>query len=159
MTREATSVEGDSSRDENQSAGRQLHAVGPDERQDALLTLREAATAYSVSVATLRRLISAELVSAERVSGVRGREWRVTPSTLERAGYVRRTVDLTKDQSEVRRLAEALRTEQARATHLDSELGYALLTIGRLRGRLREAGIDHDDLFGVGLVGQSRDLQ
>ncbi len=143
--------------DSRQVAGRQLHAVGPSKGHDVLLTLAEAATAFSVSVATLRRLISADLLPAQRITGNRGSEWRVTTSALERAGYARRTIDLTEDQSEVRRLSEALRTERARAAHLDSELGYALLTIGRLRGRLREAGIDPDDLFGAELQDSCND--
>ncbi len=133
--------------DDSHVAGPQLHAVGRDEGQESLLTLVEAATVFSVSVATLRRLISADLPSAQRVNGVRGREWRVTNSALEQAGYTRRTIDLTEDQPEVRRLSEALKVEQARVAHLDSELGNALLTIGRLRGRLREAGIDPDGMF------------
>jgi hypothetical protein len=52
---------------------------------------------------------------------------------------------------ELAMLREALIVEQARSSRLDGELGYALLTIGRLRGRLREAGINPDGLFGADL--------
>ncbi len=52
---------------------------------------------------------------------------------------------------DVRRLTDALQAERARSARLDGELGYALLTVGRLRGRLRDAGIDPDELFGADL--------
>lgn len=115
------------------------------------LTLPEAASLFTVPVATLRRLISAARLPARRVSRICGRDWPVPTSALEQAMYARRTIDFTEDQSEVRRLADALRAERARAAHLDGELGYALLAIGRLSGRLREAGIDPDDMFGAEL--------
>lgn len=118
------------------------------------LTIAEAAGQFEVSEATLRRLISAGQLGAWRVSGVRGREWRMSPDALVEAGYHRRETDLTETvaaASELRRLAEALAAERARSARLYSELGYALLTVGRLRGGLRDAGIDPDQLFGADL--------
>ena len=50
----------------------------------------------------------------------------------------------------VRRIRRVI-AERARSTDLDKQLGYALLTVGRLRGRLREAGINPDQLFGADL--------
>ena len=122
---------------------------------EADLTLSEAAQLYDVSLRTLRQLVALGEVQAHKVSGVRGKEWRVSPSILEAAGYGPRVVDLTRtedpSQSEVRRLTQALAAERARNSELDGRLGYALLTVGRLRGRLRDAGIDPDGLFGADL--------
>ncbi len=118
------------------------------------LSIAEVAGLFEVSSATLRRLIGAGQLQAWRVGGVRGSEWRVSPDALVEAGYTRREIDVTETgavPSEVRRLAEALVAERARSARLDSELGYALLTVGRLRGRLRDAGIDGDQLFGADL--------
>ncbi len=117
------------------------------------LTLSEAASVFAVSEATLRRLVTAGVLPAYRVTGMRGREWRVSATALQEAGYSRRVLDVTDNgqPAEVRHLADSLRTERARVADLDRQLGYALLTIGRLRGRLREAGIDPDELFGADL--------
>lgn len=74
--------------------------------------------------------------------------WRVAPASLEAVGLQPRVVDLTDDenlQAQVKRLTSALRHERARAADLDSRLGFALLTVGRLRGRLRGVGVDPDD--------------
>lgn len=123
-----------------------VDGVEPAYAQDDELTLAEAARLFEVSVGTLRRLIGADALPAHRVSGVRGREWRVSTSTLEQSGYARRTtIDLTDEGSELRRLSEALRFERNKVAQLDNELGYALLTIGRLRAKLQAAGIDPDD--------------
>jgi excisionase family DNA binding protein len=122
--------------------------VGPD------LTITDAAALYAVSAATLRRLVTVGDLPAWKVKGVRGREWRLSTEALEQAGFTRRTANATEDErepSEVRRLAEVLAAERARSARLDSQLGYALLTVGRLRGRLRDAGIDPDELFGADL--------
>ncbi len=128
--------------------------VGPD------LTFTDAAALYAVSAATLRRLVTAGHLPAWKVKGVRGREWRLSTEALEQAGFTRRTANSTEDEpepSEVRRLAEALAAERARSARLDSQLGYALLTVGRLRGRLRDAGINPDELFGADLPCDSGD--
>lgn len=124
------------------------------------LSPAEAVAAFSVSEATLRRLLAAGELGARKVSGVRGREWRIPVSALERAGYRRRPLATEEDvvpRSELRRLQTALVSEHARASRLDSELGYALLTIGRLRGRLHEAGVEPDELFGADLAGPNKD--
>ncbi len=117
------------------------------------LTLGEAAELFNVSLGTLRRLVAAGGITAYKVSGVRGREWRVSTASLRDAGYGPRVIEVadTDSSSEVRRLSEALKVERARNSDLDRRLGYALLTVGRLRGRLRDAGIDPDGLFGVDL--------
>ncbi len=115
------------------------------------LSLQDAARLYDVTLGALRRRVTLGEVAAYKDQGVRGGEWRVTASALTQAGYKLRATQGTKDkgaQVEVRRLTEALVAERARSTRLDGELGYALLTIGRLRGRLQEAGIDPDELFG-----------
>ncbi len=121
------------------------------------LSLAEAAALFDVSLVALRRRVTLGEIAAYKVSGVRGREWRIiSASALKQAGYAPRTSELTEGevedpQPDVRRLTEALLAERTRSTRLDSELGYALLTIGRLRGRLREAGIDPNQLFGAEL--------
>jgi len=127
---------------------------------DQDLTLVEAAELYEVSLRTLRQRIAVGSITARKVRGVRGPEWRVTGSALKDAGYAPRTIDLTGVEtasSEVRRLTDALATERARNSDLDQRLGYALLTVGRLRGRLREADIDPDELFGGDLQGRPDD--
>ncbi len=143
--------------DRNQDGGADLPRCAPvrDRGDDGHgLTLAEAARTFAVSSATLRRLISAAELGAWQVRGQRGPEWRVSEAALEAAGFRPRNNDQpqpTSEQAEVRRLTQALTGERARSARLDSELGYALLTIGRLRGRLRDAGIDPDQLFGVDL--------
>ncbi len=127
----------------------------PDRDSDANeLTLTEAASLYTVSCATLRRLVTAGLLAAYKVNGVRGQEWRVSASAIEQAGYARRTIDPSEVEGpgrELQRLTAALVAERARNSRLDGQLGFALLTIGRLRGRLQEAGIDPNELFGAEL--------
>ncbi len=124
------------------------------------LSPAEAVAAFDLSEATLRRLLAAGTLAARKVKGVRGREWRIPASALEAAGYTRRStvteVELV-PQAEVRRLQEALAAQRARASQLDNQIGYALLTIGRLRGRLHEAGIEPDELFGAELAGPGKD--
>ncbi len=115
------------------------------------LSLQDAATLYDVTLRALRRRVTLGEVAAYKGRGVRGREWRVAASALTQAGYRLRATPGEKDEGAqvgVRRLTEALVAERARSARLDGELGYALLTIGRLRGRLQEAGIDPDELFG-----------
>ncbi len=117
------------------------------------LSLPDAAVLFDVSLRALRRRVTLGEVAAYKANGIRGREWRVSVAALERAGYALRD-ELTEAegaQVEVRRLTEALVAERARRARLDSEFGYALLTIGRLRGRLQEAGIDPNELFGAEL--------
>ncbi len=151
-------------REHRPSGGREATTVTPqqgsptprpaDADSPSSLSIAEAAGLFEVSSATLRRLISAGQLQAWQVGGVRGREWRVSPDALVEAGYSRRGIDLTETgavPTEVRRLMEALAAERVRSARLDSELGYALLTVGRLRGRLRDAGIDPDELFGADL--------
>lgn len=118
------------------------------------LSLQQAAALYDVTPRALRRRVTLGEVAAHKAQGLRGREWRVSAAALQQAGYVPRTVDLAESedtQSTVRRLTEALVAERSRSARLDGELGYALLTIGRLRRRLQDAGIDPDQLFGAEL--------
>ena len=112
---------------------------------------------YRISQATLRRLLATGDLAARKVDGARGRGWRILVAALER-GYVRRsptTYEEPDPQAEVRRLRKALAMERAQASQRDGQLGYALLTIGRLRGRLRAAGINPDELFGADLAAAS----
>ena len=113
---------------------------------------------YRISQATLRRLLATGDLAARKVDGARGRGWRILVAALERAGYVRRPLTTHEEpdpQAEVRRLRKALAMERAQASQRDGQLGYALLTIGRLRGRLCAAGINPDELFGADLAAAS----
>ena len=131
---------------EQAGAGRTGESVASEEMSPA-----EAVLAFNVSESSLRRLLAADSLPARKVNGRRGREWRIPVSALEEAGYQRRadTGAQGGPQLELRRLQQVIATERARASQLDSQLGYALLTIGRLRGRLRDAGINPDELFGA----------
>ena len=52
------------------------------------LTVAEAASAYGLSVSTIRRLLSAGKVEgAAKVPGPKGTEYRIPPSGLEKLGY------------------------------------------------------------------------
>ncbi len=131
-----------------------VEAAGSEAGGAAYLSLQEAAALFDVSLRALRRRVTLGEVAAHKANGVRGREWRVSIAALEQAGYALRTSEPTEvegAQLEVRRLTDALVAERARSARLDSELGYALLTIGRLRGRLKEAGIDPNESFGAEL--------
>ncbi len=123
------------------------------------LSPAEAVAAFNLSQATLRRLLAAGSLPARKVNGVRGREWRIPASALEDAGYPRRAASVPElvPYSELRRLQQIITAERARASHLDSQLGYALLTISRLRGRLQDAGIDPDELFGPDLSADGKE--
>ncbi len=123
------------------------------------LSLQEAAELYDVSLGALRRRVTLGEIAAYKAHGVRGREWRVSALVLHQAGYALRTGQPTEAEgaySDVRRLTEALVAERARSARLDGELGYALLTIGRLRGRLQEAGVNCE-LFGADVVAAADD--
>jgi hypothetical protein len=128
------------------------------------LTLTEAAARYDISLPHLRRKISYGEVEARKVRVVGGRpEWRVTPAAMEAAGHhVRRVIDLDAKppapdplRREVEKLRQELARERAQSADLNSRLGYALLTAGWLRGRLREAGINPGEVFGGNLDGSS----
>lgn len=151
---------GHTEREAPQMPQQRLSATAHDGLPDQDLTLVEAAGLYEVSLRTLRQRVTVGSITARKVTGVRGPEWRVTGSALKDAGYTPRIIDLTGTEtssSEVRRLTDALAAERARSSDLDQRLGYALLTVGRLRGRLREAGIDPDGLFGGDLQGLPAD--
>ena len=124
----------------------------------------EALAVHRISHATLRRLLATGDLAARKVDGAsgrgrgRGRGWRILVAALERAGYVRRPLTTHEEpdpQAEVRRLRKALAMERAQASQRDGQLGYALLTIGRLRGRLFAAGINPDELVGADLAAAS----
>ena len=52
------------------------------------LTVAEAASAYGLSISTLRRLLSARKVEgAAKVPGPKGTEYRIPPTGLEKLGY------------------------------------------------------------------------
>jgi len=52
------------------------------------LTVTEAASAYGLSVITVRRLLtSGKLAGAAKVSGPKGSAWRIPPEALEKLGY------------------------------------------------------------------------
>lgn len=52
------------------------------------LTVTEAASAYGLSVITVRRLVtSGKLAGAAKVSGPKGSAWRIPPEALENLGY------------------------------------------------------------------------
>ncbi len=54
-------------------------------------------------------------------------------------------------QQQVDRLTQALAAQRARADDLNRRLGYALLTAGRLRGQLRQNGLEPDVRFAAEL--------
>lgn len=55
------------------------------------LTVAEAATAYGLSVSTVRRLLKQNKVAgAAKITGVKGVEYRIPPEALEALGYVRK---------------------------------------------------------------------
>ncbi len=64
-------------------------APRPDD--DREMSLDDAAAQYRVSKRTLLRALSFGELDAHKARGIRGQEWRVTPSALTRAGYVLRT--------------------------------------------------------------------
>ena len=119
------------------------------------LTVAEAARLFDVSLKNLRRRISLGEIPGYQQRGVRGPVWMVSVEAMERAGYARRVVDLTAGESaeaQVVWLRRELEAERARSAELNRRLGYALLTTGRLRGRLLEEGIDpHTIGFGSDL--------
>ena len=69
---------------ETSAPARPLEASGDVEG----LSITEAASAYGVSVSTLRRRITAgDIVGASLVPGPKGQEYRVPPASLEALGY------------------------------------------------------------------------
>jgi excisionase family DNA binding protein len=55
------------------------------------LTVAEAATAYGLSVSTVRRLLNKNRISgAAKITGVKGVEYRIPPEALEALGYSRK---------------------------------------------------------------------
>ncbi len=108
------------------------------------LSLGEAADFYQVSKRALLRALTLGEIEGFKVRGIRGSEWRVTPGAMAQAGYSLRDDDRRQTDRETRRLQEQLAAERARSAALDSQLGHALLTAGRLRGQLLDAGIEPD---------------
>ncbi len=138
-----------SSEFDDQGADSTLSSAPRPDDDDRELSLDDAAAQYCVSKRTLLRALSFGELDAHKARGIRGQEWRVTPSALTQAGYVPRTPS---DKSEVgcadcRRLREQLAVERARNSDLDNLLGHTLLTAGRLRGQLLAAGIEPDPRF------------
>ncbi len=136
---------------DNGSSAGGASATPPPDNDDCEMSLDEAAASYRVSKRTLLRALSFGELEAHKARGIRGQEWRVTPTALTRAGYVRREPT---DVDEVgcancRRLREQLTAERTRNSELDNRLGPALLTAGRLRGQLHAAGIEPDPLFSL----------
>ncbi len=120
---------------------------GDDDRE---LSLEEAAAHYQVSKRTLLRALSFGELDAHKARGIRGQEWRVTPTALTRAGYVPREQPTDVDEvrcAGCRRLREQLAVQRRRNSDLANRLGHALLTAGRLRAQLLAAGIQPDSRF------------
>lgn len=98
-------------------------------REPQTLTLREAATRYEVSVATLKRQLSyGELRGAKETQG-RARAWRVRPEDLDAAGYQRRPASRADSDTEhddlrrlVARLQEQVGTLREEVSNLTDEL-------------------------------------
>ncbi len=122
----------------------------PDPTDD--LSLTEAAALYAVSARTLAQHIRCGQLPAHKTAGATGREWRVTRTDMDAAGYVRRpapapaedaaatedplVAQLRRELTSARRSAAA---ERRRADDLDRRLGHAMLEAGRLRAALAAA--------------------
>ncbi len=130
------------------AAGGSGPGVGSKAPERDALSLAEAADCYQASKRTLLRALTFGELDGFKVRGIRGSEWRVTPAAMARAGYSLRARDRDDDRQETdpetRRLREQLAVERARSAALDSRLGHALMTVGRLRAQLLEAGIEPD---------------
>jgi len=124
------------------------HDLTPPDAVDDL-SLTEAAALYAVSARTLAQHIRCGQLPAHKTAGAAGREWRVTRTDMNAAGYARRPdptpTDVPDDPvvTQLRReLTSARRTaagERRRADDLDRRLGHALLEAGRLRAALAAA--------------------
>ena len=119
------------------------------------LTLREAAELYDVTVKTLALHLRCGSLSGQKSRGAGGRQWRVTASALDAAGFRRRSERPSSGapsgdggaEREVLRLRQELAVakhaaaaDRRRADDLDRRLGHAQLECGRLRTALTAAG-------------------
>ena len=118
---------------------------------DLLLSLREAAQRYEVSLATLRVRARRGELAQVKVRGPWGPEWRVTSESIELLGYrPRGAVPQESGQGDhattVARLEHDLRAarrsaalERRHAEEADRRLGEVMMECGRLKGLLAEA--------------------
>jgi hypothetical protein len=122
-----------------------------DESQaDGLLSLREAAQQYEVSLATLRVRARRGELAPVKVPGPWGPEWRVTRESVEQLGYRRRSeaqsrhhedpaVLVLRLQGELRAARRAAAVERRRAEDTDRRLGEVMMECGRLKALLAAA--------------------
>lgn len=118
-----------------------------DQAPDGDLSLRDAARLYDVSARALAQQMRFGVLAGYKTRGAAGREWRVSRTIMEDAGYRRRcTTGLTTQADELSRLRDDLAaaqrlaaSERRRADDLDRRLGHALLESGRLRSALAAA--------------------
>ncbi len=116
------------------------------------LSLTDAAALYAVSARTLAQHIRCGTLPAHKTPGATGRQWRVTRTDLDAAGYTLRPTP-TPDEAttaaadplvtQLRRQLHATQREAAaerrRADDLDRRLGHAMLEAGHLRAALSRA--------------------
>ena len=107
---------------------------------DELLSVEQAASAYDVSMLTLRRRAQyGEIEGAVKLRGRRGAEWRFPASALEALGYERRQEsahDFGELLRTLRKLGDTLAEAQQENARLNQELGGALAEAARLRGQM-----------------------
>jgi hypothetical protein len=117
----------------------------------SLLSLREAAQLYEVSLATLRVRARRGELAQVKVRGPWGPEWRVTADSVELLGYRPRNTEaqgappeahattvarLERDVRAARRSAEL---ERRRSEEADRRLGEVMMECGRLKALLAAA--------------------
>jgi excisionase family DNA binding protein len=104
--------------------------VRPREPSEAVpgLTITEAASAFGVSVSTIRRRIAqGDIPGAVKVPGPKGSEYRIPPASLEALGYVYAatreavTVEASRAGLEVENLRRELSEAKATADRLRAE--------------------------------------
>lgn len=126
--------------------------ASPSDGETCDLSLQEAADLYEVALATLARKVRLGQVSAYKIRGPWGREWRVSRHAMEAAGYRRRppAAESTDPrvaalEQQVAHLRRVVAAERYRADRADRELGSVMLECGRLRSALARAqGVEPD---------------
>ncbi len=119
------------------------------------LTITEAASAYGISVSTLRRRLKAgEIVGAAMVTGPKGQEYRVPASSLEALGYTalenragvtvkaaKVTLEAEQLLSEVKELRARDELRQTQLAMVEQERDLLRASVEDLRGALASVQI------------------
>lgn len=113
------------------------------------LTCAEAATAYGVSVSTVRRLLKAgKIPGAAKVPTVKGIEYRIPPASLESLGY---SVKATQSGAILTAARAAREAEELAQKLKQVEASLALETFRReaAEKELKAVSLNLDDLRGA----------